>query len=56
MQQRGGTISEFIAARKKGGMTWEDFRVLKAKHDDSKFSDKDMAKYRKVGGTAITAK
>ncbi|KAJ3336837.1 hypothetical protein HDU93_002077 [Gonapodya sp. JEL0774] len=47
-QQRGGTISEFIAARKKAGMTWEDFRVLKAKHDDSQFSDKEMAQYRKL--------
>src|SRR4051812_39783041 len=37
-------------ARKKAGLSWEDFRVLKAKHDDSMFSDKEMTQYRKVRG------
>jgi hypothetical protein len=44
-----GSIAEYIAERKKHGMTWEQFRELKAKRDDSLFNDKEMKEYRKVG-------
>lgn len=41
-------MAEYIAERKKHGMTWEQFRELKAKRDDSLFNDRDMKEYRKV--------
>ncbi|CAG8460452.1 2685_t:CDS:2 [Rhizophagus irregularis] len=45
--ERGGTIREYIDARKKGGMTWDEFRKLKSEVDGPQFSEYDLAKYRK---------
>ncbi|GBC03307.1 hypothetical protein RclHR1_05060010 [Rhizophagus clarus] len=45
--ERGGTIREYIDARKKGGMTWDEFRKLKSEVDGPQFSEYDLVKYRK---------
>ncbi|RIA83631.1 hypothetical protein C1645_456581 [Glomus cerebriforme] len=45
--ERGGTIREYIDARKKGGMTWDEFRKLKSEVDGPQFSEYELAKYRR---------
>ncbi|KAI9033792.1 hypothetical protein CLU79DRAFT_725468 [Phycomyces nitens] len=42
----GPTIRDYIEARKKNGMTWEDFRKLKEEKEGPGVSDAAMAKYR----------
>ncbi|KAH9271325.1 hypothetical protein BASA83_006414 [Batrachochytrium salamandrivorans] len=42
------TAREYIDARKKNGMTWEEFRELKSKKkEDVNFSEDSMIEYRK---------
>nr|CAG8435274.1 2053_t:CDS:2 [Entrophospora candida] len=43
---RGGTIREYIDARKKASMSWDEFRKLKTEHDGPQFSEHDLIKYR----------
>ncbi|CAG8478782.1 3889_t:CDS:2 [Diversispora eburnea] len=41
--ERGGTIREYIDARKKAGMTWDEFRKL---NEGPQFSEAELVKYR----------
>ncbi|CAG8467496.1 10514_t:CDS:2 [Funneliformis mosseae] len=44
--ERGGSIREYIDARKKGGMTWDEFRKLKSEVDGPQFSEYELVQYR----------
>ncbi|KAJ2825580.1 hypothetical protein FBU31_003680 [Coemansia sp. 'formosensis'] len=43
----GPSIRDYIDARKKSGMSWEEFRALKDKNEGSEFSDSAMLSWRK---------
>ncbi|KAJ1647742.1 hypothetical protein LPJ64_000920 [Coemansia asiatica] len=43
----GPTIRDYIDARKKSGMSWDDFRALKDKSEANDFSDSAMLAWRK---------
>ncbi|CAG8788782.1 15620_t:CDS:2 [Gigaspora margarita] len=45
--ERGGTIRDYIEARKKGGMTWDEFRKLRSENKVPEVSDFELIKYRK---------
>ncbi|KAJ2823481.1 hypothetical protein IWW50_003764, partial [Coemansia erecta] len=43
----GPSIRDYIDARKKSGMSWEEFRALKAKQGEDEFSESAMVAWRK---------
>ncbi|KAJ1995582.1 hypothetical protein GGI25_001149 [Coemansia spiralis] len=43
----GPSIRDYIDARKKSGMSWEEFRALKEKGKEDDFSDSAMMAWRK---------
>ncbi|KAJ2029278.1 hypothetical protein IWW57_001786, partial [Coemansia sp. S610] len=43
----GPSIRDYIDARKKSGMSWEEFRALKDKNEGNEFSDSAMLSWRK---------
>ncbi|KAJ2802786.1 hypothetical protein H4R20_003147 [Coemansia guatemalensis] len=43
----GPTIRDYIDARKKSGLSWEEFRALKEKGNENEFSSSAMADWRK---------
>ncbi|KAJ1728822.1 hypothetical protein LPJ61_003833 [Coemansia biformis] len=43
----GPTIRDYIDARKKSGMSWDEFRALRDKGSGAEFSDKAMVEWRK---------
>ncbi|KAJ2763136.1 hypothetical protein IWQ56_004897, partial [Coemansia nantahalensis] len=43
----GPTIRDYIDARKKSGMSWDEFRELKDKNSGAEFSDKAMLEWRR---------
>ncbi|KAJ2635039.1 hypothetical protein GGF40_003838, partial [Coemansia sp. RSA 1286] len=43
----GPSIRDYIDARKKSGMSWDDFRALKDKSEANDFSDSAMIAWRK---------
>ncbi|KAJ2718639.1 hypothetical protein GGI07_005663 [Coemansia sp. Benny D115] len=43
----GPSIRDYIDARKKSGMSWEEFRALKDKSEGNEFSDSAMIAWRK---------
>ncbi|KAJ2083169.1 hypothetical protein H4R24_000999 [Coemansia sp. RSA 988] len=43
----GPTIRDYIDARKKSGISWEEFRALKDKGNENEFSSSAMADWRK---------
>ncbi|CAG8819455.1 22817_t:CDS:2, partial [Racocetra persica] len=45
--ERGGTIRDYIEARKKGGMTWDEFRKIRSESKGPEVSDFELIKYRK---------
>ncbi|KAJ2899355.1 hypothetical protein GGI21_004810, partial [Coemansia aciculifera] len=43
----GPSIRDYIDARKKSGMSWDEFRALKDKNEGNEFSDSAMLAWRK---------
>ncbi|KAJ2548809.1 hypothetical protein EV175_004681, partial [Coemansia sp. RSA 1933] len=43
----GPSIRDYIDARKKAGMSWDEFRALKDKNKGNEFSDSEMVAWRK---------
>ncbi|KAJ2780290.1 hypothetical protein H4R18_003526 [Coemansia javaensis] len=43
----GPTIRDYIDARKKSGMSWDEFRALRDKSSGNEFSDKAMLEWRR---------
>ncbi|ORX74208.1 hypothetical protein DL89DRAFT_319802 [Linderina pennispora] len=46
----GPTIRDYIDARKKSGMSWDDFRALKNKSEKTELSDAAMVEAAKDPG------